>query len=718
MASIKEKYIIGKVRFGYIAVFAVLCIALIMLAFYVYNSQRDKYRRESAQVLMGISRLKANQISQWLFERKSDSYAICKNRNVTDLIKNVVKGKPGSKASTEWLMTVADLYGFKDIYIISKYLKIFDVNGKQVKLTFENEITEKVNSSFNTKQWDIFYSKSAQSKLLDLSGIVPVLDTDNSTVVGVLLLQIDPDVFLYPYLSRWPTENQFGDNMLEDKNGKIFFSSNRDYEKDRFNKDFFDFNVSLTEGESTGYCYDKYDNKYIFAYSAVETSKWVIRSQRKVVDIERPLTRFTIYLLSIIVAMIICAASVIILLWNKEERKYLLKELDSVTDKEQIRQAMNIMESRFQSTFEFAEIGLAHLRLDGLFIRVNQYFCDFIGHTRDELMQMSFQQITHPDDIESSNKLVHNLLKGTIPSFSTDKRYLKPDGTFVWAGVTVTIMRSNRDEEPYFIVAITDISVRKKLVEELERKNRELSQVIYVASHDLRSPLVNILGFSRELEYSLTNIIELISDKSSGNHDTISKIIDEDISESLNYIKVSTSHMDRLLAGLLKVSRTGNMPIIITNVNVNDIVIEAISNLEYLIKEKNAEITTEPLPPCSGDNSLVSQVFNNLLLNALKYLDNTRPGIIRISGYTTEFESVYVISDNGIGIAEIYHDKIFELFHRLNPRDSDGDGLGLTIVKTILERLNGKIWLHSAPGQGSEFYVSLPVIKENGDNND
>jgi chemotaxis family two-component system sensor kinase Cph1 len=114
------------------------------------------------------------------------------------------------------------------------------------------------------------------------------------------------------------------------------------------------------------------------------------------------------------------------------------------------------------------------------------------------------------------------------------------------------------------------------------------------------------------------------------------------------------------------------------------------------------------LPPCRGDATQLGQVFSNLLDNALKYLDPTRPGVIRVSAYQKRNAVVYCVEDNGIGINAEHQDAIFGLFHRLNPDRGTGLGLGLTIVRRSLDRQDGKIWLESTPNQGSKFFFSLP----------
>jgi signal transduction histidine kinase len=130
---------------------------------------------------------------------------------------------------------------------------------------------------------------------------------------------------------------------------------------------------------------------------------------------------------------------------------------------------------------------------------------------------------------------------------------------------------------------------------------------------------------------------------------------------------------------------------------------------EFRLKEGNVKMEVTELPFCMGDEMKLNQVFSNLFENALKYLGNSKPGIIRVSGYKEDGQSVYCIEDNGVGIAPEHIDKIFEIFHQLEPASSSGEGLGLTIVQWILQRHNGKIWIESEPGKGSRFYISLPA---------
>jgi signal transduction histidine kinase len=129
--------------------------------------------------------------------------------------------------------------------------------------------------------------------------------------------------------------------------------------------------------------------------------------------------------------------------------------------------------------------------------------------------------------------------------------------------------------------------------------------------------------------------------------------------------------------------------------------------MEFQIKQSGASVRVGKLPSCAGDAIQINQVFSNLLDNALKYLDPSRPGVVEVSGHTENDRSIYVVRDNGIGMAREHQEKAFEIFHRLDPSRGEGEGLGLTIAQRILERQNGKIRVESALDKGSCFFVSL-----------
>jgi signal transduction histidine kinase len=248
----------------------------------------------------------------------------------------------------------------------------------------------------------------------------------------------------------------------------------------------------------------------------------------------------------------------------------------------------------------------------------------------------------------------------------------------------------------------------KQLNIDLAAKIQELEQVLYVTSHDLRSPLVNIQGYTDEIIYSIEKLKNYFDkmEVPSEIRDEINEIIDDDIPESKKFILAGITKMHALIGGLLKLSRLGRVEIELLQLDMNRLIKDVVSNFKFKFKKENIKLEISDLPPGIGDYAQINMVFSNLIDNALKFLDPERPGHIRISGYEDNDKSVYCIEDNGIGIAPEYKDKIFEIFRQLTP-SVEGEGLGLSIVRMILEKNEGLIRVESENGMGSKFFVTL-----------
>jgi PAS domain S-box-containing protein len=264
---------------------------------------------------------------------------------------------------------------------------------------------------------------------------------------------------------------------------------------------------------------------------------------------------------------------------------------------------------------------------------------------------------------------------------------------------------------------IVDISPRKKaeaerdrLVVELQQKNKELEGIVYVASHDLRSPLVNIQGFSRKLAKSCgemeTMLVEL--DMADEQRQRLERILHDSIPKSLGFITGSVEKMDVILKGLLRLSRLGRAALCFETLDMQLIMEKIVSSMTYQIDMAGACIKMGALGSCMTDSGQINQVFSNLLDNAIKYRAANRPLVVQI--FSEEFDEGirYCVEDNGIGIPRDQQDAIWEIFQRLNPDDSQGEGLGLTMARRIMSRLGGSIWVESEENIGSRFYVVVP----------
>jgi signal transduction histidine kinase len=231
---------------------------------------------------------------------------------------------------------------------------------------------------------------------------------------------------------------------------------------------------------------------------------------------------------------------------------------------------------------------------------------------------------------------------------------------------------------------------RDKLIAELETRNAELERFTYTVSHDLKSPLITIGGFLGYLE----------EDAHAGNI--------EKVQRDVRRINEATVKMKRLLDELLELSRIGRLMNPPENVPFEEIVREALEQLEGQLAESKIKVDVgSDLPVVYGDRTRLVEVVQNLVDNAIKFTYNQPQPHIEIGAHKQEGKHIFFVKDNGIGIEPLYHDKIFELFEKLDP-NSEGTGIGLALVKRIVNVHNGEIWVESqGKGTGTAFYFTL-----------
>lgn len=337
------------------------------------------------------------------------------------------------------------------------------------------------------------------------------------------------------------------------------------------------------------------------------------------------------------------------------------------------------------------------------------------GYSADEVLGSQIDVFIPEPEYEKWKKIDAEIIDEKKKGSYVTTRCRK-DGTFVQVNLTLSPVLDDEGN----VVAIAgmhkDLSEQKKTEEalaglnrELDEKNKDLETVFSVASHDLRSPLVNIQGYSKELDYIIKDITVIIEEEKDIKtlKEKLQAFLQEEIPETLGFLLAGAARMDALLSGLLRYSRLGYAAVNLETIDMNQIVQSIAAAMEYQVKEAEADFEMMDLPVCCSDPVLVNQVFSNLMDNALKYLDDSRKGKICVSGRIEGETAVYCVRDNGIGISKDHQEKIFEIFHRLGSNSSPGEGLGLTLALRILDKLNGKIWLESELGKGSKFYVSL-----------
>ncbi len=244
--------------------------------------------------------------------------------------------------------------------------------------------------------------------------------------------------------------------------------------------------------------------------------------------------------------------------------------------------------------------------------------------------------------------------------------------------------------------------------EALTRANDEIQRFAYIVSHDLRSPLVNIMGFTSELEAAMKTVGPYVAGDAKL-ADRARQATEEDIPEALRFIRASTGKMDGLINAILRLSREGRRELRPEPVDLVTLFRNAAASVRHQTDEVGAEIAVpSSAPALVSDRLAMEQIVGNVVDNAVKYLARDRPGRIAITTGETARRVHIDITDNGRGIAEQDHERIFELFRRAGAQDRPGEGIGLAHVRALVRRLGGDITVQSELGRGTTFRIDLP----------
>lgn len=346
--------------------------------------------------------------------------------------------------------------------------------------------------------------------------------------------------------------------------------------------------------------------------------------------------------------------------------------------------------------------------ISGETIRMGSTFFENLGYHSNfsKTNKSLWLDFIHPDDLERVEKNRNIIFADPTKNYWEDQyRCKRADGSYAIVYDRGYIVRTSNGTAIKMIGSTQDISkIKQNEIElaqlneqltnqakDLALSNKELENFAYIASHDLQEPLRMISSFLTQIEKKYGHVL------------------DEKGKKYIFFAVDGAKRMRQIILDILEFSRVGRQELSEEEVNVK-LLIEEISDLyKKQIEEKNATIELGPMPVIQTYRASLRQVFQNLISNALKYQEEDNKAIISIQCTKEDGFWKFSIQDNGIGIEEEFHDKIFEIFQRLhNKEDYSGTGIGLAIVKKIIEGQGGKIYLESAKGKGSIFYFTLP----------
>ncbi len=380
--------------------------------------------------------------------------------------------------------------------------------------------------------------------------------------------------------------------------------------------------------------------------------------------------------------------------------------------------ALRDSEERFRGLFEDAPVAYHEIDREGIIQRVNQAECELLGYERQEMLGRPIWDFVSPEARAQSKEAVRRKVSGEQPLRPFCREYARRDGKTLILEIYEKLIRDSGGEVVGIRSTLLDVTERERAQQalaqrtlDLARSNAELEQFAYVASHDLQEPLRKILAFGDRLRIKC------------------GPALDDQGRDYLTRMSNAAERMQILINALLTLSRVKTKAQPFSEVNLARAAGEVLGDLETRIEQLGARVEVGELPTITADLLQMSQLFQNLIGNALKFHRPDETPVVKVytePGGDQEAEANpeapfhrmcrIAVEDNGIGFDEKYLDRIFQVFQRLHGRgEYEGTGVGLAICRNIVERHGGGITAKSAPGRGAKFIVTLPVEQPTGE---
>jgi PAS domain S-box-containing protein len=364
-----------------------------------------------------------------------------------------------------------------------------------------------------------------------------------------------------------------------------------------------------------------------------------------------------------------------------------------ITEKKHIENALLEEEKKLKSILVNTRYGIALTDKQDKFVMVNPYFCNLIGYSESELMEMSYKDITYAEDLAESGNQMNLLKERKIKNFSLIKRYVRKDKKIIWGKVGVGAIYDDKKEVAYSVISLEDIT-------ESRNEDQVRKDFVSLAGHQLRTPLTGIKWF---VELARVN---------AGN------ISNNELNQYLNNISESNERLIHLVNDLLRVSKVDSGKLSKTGFSKNkieDLILSSIAEQKTMILDKKVKVTglnkLGKNLSIKCDRLQVLEALGNVINNAIKY--SLVGSEIRIGIIEGEAKVALVVEDKGIGIPKEQQPRLFEKFFRADnvEKTVTGSGLGLYLVKNLVEYNNGKIWIESKEGKGTKVFMEFPKCK-------
>lgn len=697
--------------------FALSVAGIVTVGFLSFWSYQARFREEVERQLDAVADLKVIELAQWRQERISDGRVFFNHPDFARLVQQRLEPSSDSglrNRLAEWLGQVQKAYDYERVYLV-------DADGRELAGVPaegagnpEFYLSPGVAEARDVTILD--FHRDHPEDPVHLSVAVPILDpTDQTRRLGTLIFRTDPARHLFPLIRRWPTRSTTAEALIVRREGdEVVILSELRLQADAplnlrlpiSDQAVVSARASL-EHQGIVEAVDYRGVPVVAALRAVPDSPWFLVAQMDTEEVYRPIRERLWLTVALGATLLLGSGLGLGMAWRQQRINFYRRHYEAA-------EALRRSEEQFRAMFDLAPVGIAQADPQtGRWCRVNRRMSQITGYTEDELLQLGFSDVTHPDDRARDWDAFQGIIRGDAPDYRLEKRYLRKDGSLAWVNVNVTVLRDPAGKPYRTMAAVEDVTVRKQSeaaihqlnqtleqrvrerTQQLEAANRELEAFSYSVSHDLRSPLRAIDGFAR-----------ILSEDHEGS-------LDGEGRRLLDVICAEARRMGRLIDDLLAFSRVGRSAFRSAEVDMESLARTAFEDCSRPFPDRNLEFAVGPLPPAWGDPAMLRQVLANLIQNAIKYTQPREFARIEVGGRLEDGDTVYWVRDNGIGFDMKYAGKLFGVFQRLHGEDEfEGTGVGLALVKRVIDRHSGRVWAEAAPGEGACFWFAVPAGRE------
>ena len=706
-------------RWPLLVVFLLLAAGVVIGGDLYYRSYERQYRVAVEHQLAAIADLKVSELATWRKERISDGSVLFQNPAFSVLLRRILD-TPGDAATERqlqmWIEKLRKNYGYDRVRLLDTHGATrlsspvgLDPVGADI-LTRASEVLRSGQIAFQD-----FYRNERDQRIY-LAVLIPILDdTDAGRPLGTLVLRVDPETYLYPFIERWPTPSATAETLLVRREGNevVFLNPLR-----------FQTNTALAlrepltradlpavqavlgrEGAMQGV---DYRGVPVLAVTRViPDSPWSLVARIDAAEVDAPLRARRWELMVLVSTLVGGAAAAIAFIWRQEQVRFYRERAGSA-------EALRASEARLQFALEEAETGAWEMDLMDHSAHRSLKHDQIFGY-QTLLPQWTFE-IFLEHVVPEDRARVDQAFRQAVSSqgdWRFECRIIRVDGQQRWI-LASGRHRADPGGQPRLMAGIIqDITERKRVEQEvrtlnvelehrvqlrtadLKAANEELEAFSYSVSHDLRAPVRAINGFSRIL-------VEDCGDR-----------LDAENRRVLGIISSEARRMGQLIDDLLGFSRLGRQKLESADIDMTALATSVFEEQAAQAPTRNLQLALSPLAPARGDWAMMRIVWTNLVANAIKFTAHTDPAVIDIASREEDGHTVYSVKDNGVGFDMTYAPKLFGVFQRLHSSDEfEGNGVGLALVHRIIQRHQGRVWAEGKVNDGATFSFALPRVKE------